>query len=348
MAITLKDIAERCNVSRMAVSQVLGNPDNTRFSAKTRKHIVQVAKELDYTPNILARHLKRGRTHLLSMVIPFNDPGMMDTVEQTAQELGYSLMVQFTPSPDVRAEHAAIQAALERRVDGIIWQPASPGNVPKDIVGMLESADTNVVLLQSPEKELPDVDVVYVDYEDAYRQALSHLILCGYQKIVNVSYDLSFELRNRRMKIFRHLTEEMKIDSDVLIANRGNIAPIISEYLDTHDGRIGFFGQDFHVLDIVDIAEEKGRSIPEELGIVILGDIKFGGRGYRVGEVVRPKLTAMQVPAHRIAETAVKYLVDRIRGRATGPARQTAIHATLIERQSTAQNSGVGEKKTYL
>ena len=261
----------------------------------------------------------------------------MDTVQFTAQELGYSLMVQFTPAPDICAERAAVQAALERRVDGIIWQPASPGHIPEDIAGMLKSAGTYVVLLQSPEKELPHVDVVRVDYESACREAVSHLISSGYTELVHVAFDLSYELRHYRAELFKKITGEMGVDSFVLAADVSEIGNLIADHIRTHRGRIGFYGQDFPTLDVIEIAEKQDRSIPDDIGIVILGDLKIGEK-YRVGELLRPKLTAIQVPADKLAERAVRTLVGRIKGTEVGPGKTHIIPARLIPRQSTTHD----------
>lgn len=54
--VTIKMIAEKANVSRGTVDRVLNNrPD---VSEKTRKKVLAIAKELDFTPNILAKALK--------------------------------------------------------------------------------------------------------------------------------------------------------------------------------------------------------------------------------------------------------------------------------------------------
>ncbi|GAV10816.1 LacI family DNA-binding transcriptional regulator [Paenibacillus sp. NAIST15-1] len=58
---TMKDIAQRANVSVATVSYVLNNVDNQTIPESTRCKITQIAKELDYTPNLTARSLARKK-----------------------------------------------------------------------------------------------------------------------------------------------------------------------------------------------------------------------------------------------------------------------------------------------
>lgn len=53
----MKDIAIRANVSVATVSYVLNRVDNQTIPEKTRRQIMELAKELRYIPNLAARSL---------------------------------------------------------------------------------------------------------------------------------------------------------------------------------------------------------------------------------------------------------------------------------------------------
>lgn len=64
---TLSQVAEESGVSIGAVSQVLnGSRTATRVSPATRERIMKVAADLHYTPNAVARSLRRSRTDLIA------------------------------------------------------------------------------------------------------------------------------------------------------------------------------------------------------------------------------------------------------------------------------------------
>lgn len=59
MAITVNQIAEQCGVSRTTVLRALNGGS---VSKDTKERILQVAKDNNYRPNLLARSLNHGRT----------------------------------------------------------------------------------------------------------------------------------------------------------------------------------------------------------------------------------------------------------------------------------------------
>jgi LacI family transcriptional regulator len=64
---SLRDIAKQAGVSLNTVSRALtGKPD---VNAVTRARVQEIAKELGYMPNLLARSLLRGHSSLIGLVV---------------------------------------------------------------------------------------------------------------------------------------------------------------------------------------------------------------------------------------------------------------------------------------
>ena len=68
MAIRLKDIARDLGISVVTVSKVLRNHED--ISAETRDRVLRRMKELNYQPNLAARALVTGRSHLIGLIVP--------------------------------------------------------------------------------------------------------------------------------------------------------------------------------------------------------------------------------------------------------------------------------------
>lgn len=66
---TMKDIAIRANVSVATVSYVLNRVDNQTIPEKTRRQIMELAKELRYIPNLAARSLANQKTGLIGVLV---------------------------------------------------------------------------------------------------------------------------------------------------------------------------------------------------------------------------------------------------------------------------------------
>lgn len=77
---TLKNIAEYTGVNKSTVSRVLNNNTSSKIpvSLKTRDKIYKAVKELNYTPNALAKAMGSGKTPIVLFSLKGNEPSSMD------------------------------------------------------------------------------------------------------------------------------------------------------------------------------------------------------------------------------------------------------------------------------
>ena len=68
MAVTIKDVADRAQVSYTSVSRALNGKKGV--SEETCEKILVIAEEMGYRPNALARGLVNNRTYTLGLIIP--------------------------------------------------------------------------------------------------------------------------------------------------------------------------------------------------------------------------------------------------------------------------------------
>ncbi|HKJ26448.1 MAG TPA: LacI family DNA-binding transcriptional regulator, partial [Anaerolineales bacterium] len=98
--ITIKDIAKKAGVSTTAVSFAFNKPD--RLGAETVQKILEIADELGYIPNPIARSMTTGRTGTIGVLVPqplpeaLQNPFLMEFLEGVGEICtrdGYSLML---------------------------------------------------------------------------------------------------------------------------------------------------------------------------------------------------------------------------------------------------------------
>lgn len=71
MGVSLKDIAEKLNLSKTTVSWVLSGQGNKKgISAETQNRVFACARELAYEPNLLARSLNTGISKTIGLILP--------------------------------------------------------------------------------------------------------------------------------------------------------------------------------------------------------------------------------------------------------------------------------------
>ncbi len=92
---TLKDVAEKVGVSVTTVSRVLNG--RGAISEKTKARVYKVMKELNYSPNEMARSLSGKNSHLIGLIVPYiGHPffsTLTDAIEESCYQTGYKLLL---------------------------------------------------------------------------------------------------------------------------------------------------------------------------------------------------------------------------------------------------------------
>lgn len=74
---TLKELAERLDVSITTVSRALAGHE--QIALKTRQRVAEAARELGYVPNRAARQLVSGRSGFIGFLMPIRGPNFVDS-----------------------------------------------------------------------------------------------------------------------------------------------------------------------------------------------------------------------------------------------------------------------------
>ena len=118
---SIRDVAKKANVGAATVSRVLNN--SGYVSEETRQKIEDAMKELNYTPNELARQLFHKKTGIVAVLVPtVGHPFFSDFVDKIEEELykkGYKTMVCNTIK-EGNAELDYLDMLNRHIVDGVI------------------------------------------------------------------------------------------------------------------------------------------------------------------------------------------------------------------------------------
>ena len=96
--VSLKDIAQKCGVSVATVSKALNG--HSDIGEDTRKRVAEVAREMGYVPNAVAKALKTDRTYNIGVLF-VDEAGsglthdyfshVLDGFKRQVEEAGYDL-----------------------------------------------------------------------------------------------------------------------------------------------------------------------------------------------------------------------------------------------------------------
>ena len=195
---SLKDIAQQAGVSIALVSYVLnGKEKESRVGQEIAIKIRQIAADLNYQPNYLAKSLRSGKTQTIGLIIAdISNPffaNIARIVEDEAKRNGYTVIIG---SSDENADKSRdlLEVLIKRQVDGFIIVSAEDS---AEQVRHLREQQIPFVLL---DRYFPDVptDFVSTDHYRAAYDGASHLITNGYQRIGMIAYKSAmFHMRER-------------------------------------------------------------------------------------------------------------------------------------------------------
>ena len=117
--VSLKDIAKEVGVSTALVSYVLNNLKEGRISKEIALRIREVAHQLNYRPNQIAKSLKTSKTFTLGLIVadisnPFSST-LARIVEDEANKFNYTVI--FGSSDENQQKSAkVIDTLLNRQV----------------------------------------------------------------------------------------------------------------------------------------------------------------------------------------------------------------------------------------
>ena len=183
MKITINELARRSGVSPSTVSRALN--DDPIISEETKRKVMQVVKELNYTPvKSRKRSSIRKRSKIIALMVtdisnPFF-PEIVHGVEDLAFEFGYSVSLWNTRE-DIEREKQYIETLKASEMDGIIL---GSSRIKEEQIREVAENDIPCVIINRIIEGIPSV---FADYENGAYQATKYLINLGHERIALIN-----------------------------------------------------------------------------------------------------------------------------------------------------------------
>ena len=119
--VTIKDVARHADVSISTVSRVLNG--NHSVNPELKERVIAAAKELSYSPNVIAKSLKGGSMRLVAYIVSNTADPFFTIISRGMEELlydnGYNL-INCSTNFSIDRENTFLQTLSSRKVDGIL------------------------------------------------------------------------------------------------------------------------------------------------------------------------------------------------------------------------------------
>lgn len=342
--VTIKDIAQRMGLSNRTISLALNGQG--RISQETRKQVLEVARELGYRPNLLAKGLVENKTFAIGVIFPIIGVSFVNRIiagmEMACIQSDYEIILCSSSSsslpmilPDLEFERGSVQRMIRRRVDGVICLPD-----PRAYAEYAEVLSEGIPLLQLF-RRVPGLDApcLGVDNEKGSFDATMHLIELGHRSIGFLRYeDSSFEEINSRYQGYLKALVQSSVSLDLerfaescdltfeggyragklLLARAPEVTAVVAP-------------TDYAALGFMRACSELGRRIPEDISIVGFDDLDIA-----YYQVEHP-LTTIKQPKEEFGAKAFEMLYALIQGHTV---ESENMSPELVLRASTARRGG--------
>ncbi|RWZ52355.1 LacI family transcriptional regulator [Halobacillus fulvus] len=335
---TIKDIAKLAGVSVTTVSRALNGYSDV--NAKTRQKIEQIAKEIEYSPNALARSLVMKQTRTIGLLVSglsregAKDNIVFDVLTGINEYCGaqdYDLVL-FNTTSSKQKEKTYAQLCRERRVEGVIVQ-----GIKKDDPYLIEIFESNIpcVLIDVP-VENETTGYITTDNVDGSMKAVRYLAELGHTNIAMINgHDQAFVSKERRKGFELGMLEQgLPIRNDWIV--NGEYAELkaeqvgqelLSEYPEIS---AVFCASDLMALGVMRAAKQMGKKVPEELSIIGYDDITLAS-------YVTPALTTIAQDTFRMGYAAAELLIGILKQ--TEESRVRLIENELKIRETTKEKT---------
>ncbi|MBM0256398.1 LacI family DNA-binding transcriptional regulator [Micromonospora sp. 4G55] len=333
MGVSLKDIAQRAGVSLATVSNVVNG--YRPVGEQTRRRVQQAIDELGYTPNLSARHLRRGRTGIIALAIPeLNNPYFAELADAAIREaagLGYTLVMESSGA-DRDLELLLLDGSRRHIIDGLIF---SPVRITRDDV-LARTGTVPLVLIGEGVYDVPH-DHIAIDNVAASRLVVEHLLALGRRRIAFIGAGAGQDRQSAQLRLrgYREALAAagLPVDAELVVATEqfgrrdGLLAMRRLLALDTPPDAV-FGYNDLVAIGAVRAIGEAGRRVPGDIAVAGIDDIEEG-------RFSTPTLTTIAPDKEHIGRFAVQRLVALIEGAPLAPPADLHLPFRLEVREST-------------
>jgi DNA-binding LacI/PurR family transcriptional regulator len=301
---SIRDVARNAGVSIATVSRVVNGISTV--APELAERVWSVIKEVGYEPNIQARALVSGRSHMLGLVVseitnPFF-PELVQEFEHLAVEQGYEVFIGSTNYDTVRTE-ALIRRMLQRNVDGVAIMTFG---IEQELIQRLVDRAFPLVFVDAG-PNLPNIRTLKVNYAEGIREAVQHLAALGHRRIAFVSGPLNMNSAVARRDAFLRAMSELglAVPPENLVEGNHTMEGGIKaseSLLALPELPTGIVcSNDMTAIGVLHGLHRASHFVPHDVSVVGFDDI-------HLAQFMLPPLTTVQMSCKHLATAAVQAL----------------------------------------
>ncbi|RDU37353.1 LacI family transcriptional regulator [Neobacillus piezotolerans] len=327
--LTIKEIAERANVSRTTVSRVLNN--SGYVSGEARERVMKVIEETGYVPSENAKSLRTKKTRVIGAILPKisteTSSRLVKGMDDILAKEGYQiLLANSNLKPEKEIEY--VRLLKSRHVDGIIL---SATNINSGLTGEIKRLNMPFVAVGQHIPEL--ASVIFDDYQAA-RDMASLFIKKGHKRIAFIGVDEKDRAVGHCRKLgYVDAMEEHQLPIEEGWVQKGEfnmesgyhcMKAILEESKTMPTGLLAV--TDRLAIGAMQYLKGQGLSVPKDMAVAGMG-------ASELSRFITPSLTTIDFSVEDAGREAARLLLGYINGESYHEKPQV-VHHRLLERES--------------
>jgi DNA-binding LacI/PurR family transcriptional regulator len=309
--LTITEIANELGVSPSTVSRALNN--HPAISSKTKKAVVNLAKKLDYQPNLLALSLLRKKTNNIGVIVPeitsYFFSSVINGIQDMVNPMGINMIISQS-NESYEEEKKIVQTFTSIQVDGFLISPAVETKNFNHLHALVNNGIPLVVF--DRDCEGLDVDKVFVDEYSGAFQAVEYLIKSGCKRIAHITGKQNLSTSRHRLQGYKDalLKHQIAIVDDYIVESDGfapehGILPTQKLITLPIPPDAIFTINDGIAIGTMYVIKNAGIKIPEEISVVGFDDDPHSS-------YFKPSLSTVWQPTYEMGILAARLLMKRI------------------------------------
>jgi len=275
--LTINDIARLAGVSKATVSRVLNQ--NPTVDAELSERVKRIIEAYGFVPNVTARGLAGGRTRLIGVLAPpLTWPAVPEILRGVAEYIEDTAYEVVLYSITFERDHADVldRILALRMVSGLL--AILPGKLARHLI---DHSHHGLPLVMIDDQEEPsNIPWVGIDNRSSAYAATRYLLDLGHRRIAHLLGPTSYYCVMERYQGYCQALREAAITPDPALVLQGEFdaasgrrcaARIFAR--DRQDWPTAIFaGNDQMAYGILEVAEQWGVQVPEEVAVVGFDD----------------------------------------------------------------------------
>lgn len=334
---TIKDIAERAQVSPATVSRVLNYDETMSVSIETRNRIFQVAEELNYvkykSKNKKNNSKSSEPTHTIAVIQWYTEQEEINDLYYYAIRIGIEKKAHLMRCDVIRIYQ---DDPLDRAgsADGVI----AIGKFSEEQIEDIIKTNDNVIFVDSDTLKY-GCSCVLSDFAGSVDSVIDHFLSHGQRKIGMLAgeehtSDQKDSLIDPRFKQFKHRLSELNLYNPQYVFIGKFLPESGYDMMNQAIEKLGenlpqafFAANDAIALGALRSLNEHKISVPDRVSLISFNDTSLAKYAF-------PSLSAVKVFTEEMGAVAARMLVDGLNEEISVP-QMTTLATCLIERDSS-------------